>query len=447
MGTLKQSGQATDAIIQESAVEKQSALKHGEAARWKAIREASFPLRYLSPLILTPECFGLCFVINFPPVYLQYAEKLILLTQASEVLIDECLPDSTGTPYTAKQRTAEVRSTLQQSLDQWHLNPAIATTSPFKPRTPSASTLDPRGFGETHRQELEHTPSVVERQKADQEALDAHHRTSTGAQHPSPTSGIGAANTGVNPAQLNTNPATLPLPASANIGAPHSPPTAGSPTIQSNAGNKKPGLGPAVAVGAGVAALSTSPSGGEVRPPAATDTTPASSNVTASIHPTVAETGVPITSASGPGPASGSLKSGTPTGPSPTWGDPAPTTAEGAKYETANEEKKRLEREDRERFLRFGTGLNKPGGSAAGTSTNTNVPAPAAAGVNTSTPVASGEPRPETAEEEKRRLEREERERVLRGESTSGGRGQGQPPRRDNLDDPNGDEQLPSYRP
>ena len=54
MGTLKQSGQAADAVVQESAVEKRSALKHGEAARWKAIREASFPLRCLSPLILTP---------------------------------------------------------------------------------------------------------------------------------------------------------------------------------------------------------------------------------------------------------------------------------------------------------------------------------------------------------------------------------------------------------
>ena len=111
-----------------------------------------------------------------------------------------------------KNRTpAEVRSTLQQSLDQWHLNPAVATTSPFRAPTPSASTLDPRGFGETHRQELERKPSVVDRQKADQGALGAHHCTSTGAQHPSPTSGIGAANTEVNPAQLNTNPATLPF--------------------------------------------------------------------------------------------------------------------------------------------------------------------------------------------------------------------------------------------
>ena len=36
MGTLKQSGQATDAVVQESAVEKRSALKHGEAGRWES---------------------------------------------------------------------------------------------------------------------------------------------------------------------------------------------------------------------------------------------------------------------------------------------------------------------------------------------------------------------------------------------------------------------------
>lgn len=45
MGTLRQAGQATDAMAQESAVEKRRALTHGEASRWKAIREASIPLR------------------------------------------------------------------------------------------------------------------------------------------------------------------------------------------------------------------------------------------------------------------------------------------------------------------------------------------------------------------------------------------------------------------
>lgn len=375
---------------------------------------------------------------------------MILLSQASEVLIDECLPTSTGVPYTAKQRTADVRSTLQQSLDGWQPNPAITANSPFKPLH-TTGTLAP-GFGETHRQELEHTPSVVDQQKADQEALDAHHRTSAG---PSPTGGTGAVSTGINPAQLNNSPA--PVPASTNVGAPHSPPTAGSPTFPSTDSVSKMS---ASAVGAGVAvsALGTSPpSGGAARPGVAADVPPAGGDVPAIPHPTIAETGAPVSSAGGPGPASGSLKSGTPTKPSPTWGDPPVASGgAGAKHETAEEEKKRLEREDRERFLRFGTGFNKPGGaSAAGPSTKPNVPASATvaasanAGVPTTssgTPTPSSQPRQESAEEEKRRLEREERDRVLRGDG-GGGSGQGQPPRGDNDPNADGEQPPPSYIP
>jgi hypothetical protein len=319
-----------------------------------------------------------------------------------------------------------------------------------------------RGFGETHRQELASTPSVADQRKADQEALDS---SSTGAQRPSPTTtGTGTASTGINPAQLNNTPAPVPISAYASSGT-AAPPTAGSPTIPPtaslNAANNKAGSGAAVgaaAVGAGVAALSTSPpSGGGPRPVVAADIPPSSDNVAATAHPTLAETGVPITSPTGPGPKSGSLKSGAATGTLPTWSDPPAAAGRGgAKYETAEEEKRRLDREDRERYLRFGTGgLNKPGSTSAGTSINTSVPAPTVAtGASASTPTTSGaagsgsQPRPETAEEEKRRLEREERERVLRGESTSGG-SKGQPPRGDNPDDgPDADgEQLPSYKP
>lgn len=370
------------------------------------------------------------------------------------------MPNSSGGTYTAKQRTAEVRSTLQQSLDSWYLNPAIAATSPFKAPSPNASALDVRGFGETHRQELERTPSVVERQKADQEALDMHNSSSTGVLRPGPTTtGTGAASAGVNPAQLNNTPAPVPIPANASAAA---PPTAGSqtipPTAPLNVGNNRPGPGSGVgaaAAGAGVAVLNASPSPGAPRPVVTADIPPSGNNATTSPHPTLAETGVPITSAAGPGPSSGSLRSGAATtATSPTWG--SPVVGGGAKYETAEEEKRRLEREDRERFLRFGTGLNKPGGTGGGTSPNTSASPPsAAASANTGTPTSgtpglSSQRRPETAEEEKRRLEREERERVLRGESTSGGRGGsgGQPPRRNNPDDPNAEgEQLPSYKP
>jgi hypothetical protein len=109
--------------------------------------------------------------------------------------------------------------------------------------------------------------------------------------------------------------------------------------------------------------------------------------------PTVAETGVPVSAgASGPGPASGSLRdihrasdaagprSGGLPGKSPfddLYGQPH-------SRETAADEKKRLEREERERVLATGTSGAAP-------------------------PAAS---EPESAEDEKKRLEREERARV-----------------------------------
>lgn len=99
--------------------------------------------------------------------------------------------------------------------------------------------------------------------------------------------------------------------------------------------------------------------------------------------PTVAETGVPkVAGPEGPGPSSGSLLNKKPSSPpsatSPISALPPP------RFETAEEEKKRLEREERERLLQADT------------------------------PGAGAPARYESAEEEKKRLEREERERVLR---------------------------------
>jgi hypothetical protein len=69
------------------------------------------------------------------------------------------------------------------------------------------------------------------------------------------------------------------------------------------------------------------------------------------------------------------------------------------KYETAEEEKKRLQREEREHVV-----LTVPSSGTAPPSTAASPPAATA-------PVAA--PSNETAEEEKKRLEREERESVL----------------------------------
>jgi hypothetical protein len=80
---------------------------------------------------------------------------------------------------------------------------------------------------------------------------------------------------------------------------------------------------------------------------------------------------------------------------------PPPVAAAAApKYESAEAEKARLQREDRERVLREATAVQS---QSATTSTTAG-------------------PAHETAEEEKKRLAREERERVLRQENqgTSG---------------------------
>ncbi|THH16845.1 hypothetical protein EW146_g3871, partial [Bondarzewia mesenterica] len=122
--------------------------------------------------------------------------------------------------------------------------------------------------------------------------------------------------------------------------------------------------------------------------------------------PTVAETGVPVSAgAGGPGPSSGSLRDikappsdprigslsaastvpGIPEkAPLPPSPQPPPVESTG-KFESAEEEKKRLEREERERLLQ---------GADRDASTSH-----------------------ESAEDEKKRLEKEERERVLRGET------------------------------
>lgn len=145
--------------------------------------------------------------------------------------------------------------------------------------------------------------------------------------------------------------------------------------------------------------------------------------------PTVAETGVPVSAGNkGPGPASGSLhhihdasttagpKSGGLPGrdstvPGTGYGEGV-TAASPAKYESAEEEKKRLQRQDREQLL-----------AAQGS------PSPAA------TSAAAPAPAFESAEDEKKRLERERREKVLR-EGGSGERPSG----------PKDDEDLPPYQ-
>ena len=114
--------------------------------------------------------------------------------------------------------------------------------------------------------------------------------------------------------------------------------------------------------------------------------------------PTVAETGIPVTAgAAGPGPSSGSLLNIRPDA----------TTGTVQKYESAEEEKKRLQ-----------ATYSQPEQS----SSNAEAPAPTS--------------QHESAADEKKRLEREERERILRGNSATN----------EDASVKNHDEELPPYR-
>lgn len=142
--------------------------------------------------------------------------------------------------------------------------------------------------------------------------------------------------------------------------------------------------------------------------------------------PTVAETGLPrVAGPEGPGPSSGSLKDikrdSSVNAPASGAGDlPGYTGAAAPVHESGEEEKRRLEREERERVLREG------GSTSTATAT-------------------SEQPKYESAEEEKKRLEREERERLLAGGSSKPNPDSKQGPPGPGSD-PDADPELPPYQ-
>lgn len=269
------------------------------------------------------------------------------------------LPPTPTHPYTGADQTAGARAALQKALD--HYKPGqIALPS----LGADLSRSDTRSFGESHASELSSISSTPGEQSA-------------------------------HPGLSITPPPTVALEQSEKSNR-------SSPPINPNMLNQSPTPIPA-------------------RPSTITGLPPASSPMAddpfkAAISeplPTIAETGVPLSAGpSGPGPASGSLKD--PQSESQGLGtqsvDQVPRASVDDLYsnaqprsESAEEEKKRLEREERERVL------------AA------------------STP----QPKFESAEDEKRRLEREEQERVRAGGASDEGQGEGE--------EKDGDE-LPPYK-
>ena len=298
--------------------------------------------------------------------------------------------------------TASVRTSLQQALDQWKVGDTTLTL-----REPSAADLnrsDTRSFGVTHAQELARINS-----------MDPHANSSNVPITPPPTSGY---------------PPQVTLPSDAGPSAPSTAPTLSPQPIvlvaAAAAASASPPLNPAQLN----QAPAPIPAPASASPPSPIVSSDLSDPVVKlpAVTPTVAETGLPkVAGPEGPGPSSGSLKDikreSSTSCPTVATGDLPGYTGAGAAssaHESAEEEKRRLEREECERVLREGGGAS----TAAAT---------------------SKQPKYESAEEEKKRLERDERERLLTGDSSKpnpdskqGSLGPG--------NDPEADPELPPYR-
>ncbi|KAL4242112.1 Eisosome component PIL1/LSP1 [Abortiporus biennis] len=362
---------------------KRKALAESESAKWAAIRE--------------------------------YAEKVVLLSQAADAIIPELpsVPPTKEQPYTGAQATASVRASMQKALDQYRPNSLDLVLS--KPTEAEVKRSDTRSFGETHANELSqigaHGPEI-------QSSLPVTPPSQSSSGSYAPPAGPPPQHHAISSSQslkaAPVNVSTSPSPPSHAS----SPPTH-TPPLNPATLNQSPAPIPVDAQSKQSAVASPDPSDSSTNVPA--------------VLPTVAETGVPKSAGpGGPGPATGSLLDLKAEGKKPqSQASPAPQSdlpgynTEAPKWESAEEEKKRLEREERERILAYTQ--QSPGAGA-----------PPATGTSPSVHEDT-KPKQESAEEEKKRLEREEREKVLRD---GGSGGPGGPPHHDG---PDGDSDLPPY--
>lgn len=307
----------------------------------------------------------------------EFGEKLVLLSQASASVLGALpsVPPSTSSPYSGAQTTAAARASLQRALDNYktgHIN------LPASDGASDLSRSDTRSFGETHASELSSITDTAEQQSS----LSV---TPPATAHPH----------GV---QLHDPPTSPPSAYKGSSGSVKAP----SPQVDTLALNTAPTPLPVPSSG-GMPSTTTAPP------------EPIPGNAVPVVTPTVAETGVPVTAGDkGPGPASGSLKdihAASPSAGPRSGGLPGNESNETfgqrhgtVKYETAEQEKHRLQREERDHLL---SGQTQQPAAAAPTST----------GGSTATPAVH-----ESAEDEKKRLEREERERLLNaGTNQAGG--------------------------
>jgi len=288
----------------------------------------------------------------------EYGEKLSILAQASEQVLQvlPSLPPSPARMYDGAQDTASIRAAAQKALDDWKPGQA---SFPVRHNAVDLTRSDTKSFGETHADELSyigHDDSPVRPSTPNNPSGPSH-----------PPVPVLAKTQDISPKQvasppvlsLNNSPTDLPAPTIA------SPNTTAVPHTSSS-----------------------DPNDPLVKFP----------------QPTVAETGVPKSAGpDGPGPASGSLLE-VKADHDAHGGTPGNTSGIASKpHESAEDEKKPLEREERERL------------PSRGSSTTT--------------------PKLETAEEEKKRLEREERERLFATGDNTGTSGE-----------PDGGDELPPYK-
>ncbi|EJT97931.1 hypothetical protein DACRYDRAFT_102203 [Dacryopinax primogenitus] len=332
----------------------------------------------------------------------EYAERLVLLCRGAEELLDLIPPVPTGAPTAAgialagttaeKQapydpaKSADIKSAVQHALDTY----VLAQPEPLAvPRGANLSRAasDRRGFGETHGGEIAAT-------------------SAPGGDHP-PVSALTAPSSGTTappPSAILPQPGRFLAPTAApgSVGSAPGLPSQPAPTSPLShhsilAGSPQP-LNPSTLNQAPaplpppITSPATSPTPLRTLPPLASATlgsagAPEETTTTTGAMPTIAETGVPI---SGGGPKQGSLRK-----------DDHQSTVSG-RYMTAEEEKRALERAERERILH---GQASPGASGSG--------AYPSGGPQVPPKETDGE---KQAKEEKERLEREERERFLRGE-------------------------------
>lgn len=222
---------------------------------------------------------------------------------------------------------------MQHALDHW--KPGQTTLS-----APAGAILDRSNtgsFGETHAAELQRIESVEHQQPGVEGTVDPSRRD------PSPVPQTVAA------VQV---PAPVPIQEldSATSSSQTQPGSVNSPLA---VGSTSQSINPAALNNEPAPIPSTSPAVA-VKLPGSVD----SEAKVPAVTPTVAETGVPVSGGpGGPGPSSGSLlgirssSSGLSQAVSDVANTPAPEGGSTKQYESAEEEKRRLAREERERLL------------------------------------------------------------------------------------------------